>query len=81
MTLVKPNLAVAIPDSVGESFDLFGDGDRAAIVTKVGDGAAVVGGGGVLGPFPGAGGLDWRISRIDVRGLNGSLAVIRARFP
>jgi hypothetical protein len=38
-------------------------------VVKVGGGAAVVGKGGVLEPFPGAGGLDWRILRIDVGGV------------
>ncbi len=46
--MVKPNINVDIPDLVGESFDFFWDGDRAAIVAKVGGGAAVVGGGGVL---------------------------------
>jgi hypothetical protein len=39
-----------------------------------------VGRGGVLEPFPGVGGFNWRISRINVGGLNGSLAVVRARF-
>jgi hypothetical protein len=61
--VVKPNVAIAIPDLVGESFDLFGDGGCTAIVAKVGGGAAVVGGGGVLKPFPGAEGLDWRSSK------------------
>ncbi len=78
--VVKPNVSIAILDMVGESFDLFGDGGPAAIVVKVGGGAAVVGGGGVLKPFPGAGCLDW-ISRIDVGGLDGSLAVFGAHFP
>ncbi len=50
-------------------------------MAKVGGGVAIVGGGGVLKPFPGAGGLDWRISRIDLGGLDGSLAVVGARFP
>ena len=77
---MKPNVAIAIPDLVGESFDLFGDGGCTAIVAKVGGGAAVVGGGGVLKPFPGAEGLDWRISRINVGGLDGSLAVAGAHF-
>ncbi len=45
-----------------------------------GDGAAVVGRGGVLEPLPGAGGFNWRISRIDVGGL-GSLAVVGVCFP
>ena len=45
MTMVKPNVAVTILDSVRESFDLFGDGDCAAILAKEGGGAAVMGGG------------------------------------
>jgi hypothetical protein len=81
MAEMKPNVAVAIPDLVRDSFDLFGDGGCGAIVAKEGVGAAVVGGGGVFEPFPGAGGFDWRISRIDVGGLDGSLAVFGARFP
>ncbi len=79
--MVKPNVAIAIPDSVGESFDLFGDGGCVAIVAKDRCGAAVMGGGGVLGPFPGVGGLDWRILRIDVGGLDVSLADVEAHFP
>jgi hypothetical protein len=79
--MVKPNVAIAIPDLVGQSFDLFGDGGCATIVAKVGGGAAVMGGDGGLKPFPGAGSLDWRISRIDVGGLDRSLAVVGARFP
>jgi hypothetical protein len=75
------DVAIAIPDLVGESLDLFGDGGHAAIVAKVGGNAAVAGRGGVLEPFPGAGGLDWRISRVDVGGLDGSQAVVGARFP
>jgi hypothetical protein len=51
-----------------------------AIMAKVGGGAAPVGRGGVLQPFPGAGGLDWRISSNDVGGLDGSLGVVEARF-
>jgi hypothetical protein len=35
-------------------------------MAKVGGGAVVVGGGEVFEPFPGARGLNWRISRIDV---------------
>jgi hypothetical protein len=58
MAVVKPNVAVAIPDSVGESFDLFGDGGCVAIVAKEGGDAAVVGGGGILEPFPGVGGFN-----------------------
>jgi hypothetical protein len=64
----------------GEGFDLFGDGGRMAIVAKEGGGAAVVGRGGFLEPFPGTGGFNWRISRIDVGGL-GYLAVVGAHFP
>jgi hypothetical protein len=60
MALAKPNVAVAIPDLVGESFDFEGDRACAAIVAKEGGGTAV-GGGGVLAPFSGVGGLDWRI--------------------
>ncbi len=78
--MVTPNVAIAIPDLVGESFDLFGDGGHAAILAKEGGGVAVVGRGGVLEPFPGAGGFDWRISRIDDGGLDGSLAVVEACF-
>ncbi len=52
-----------------------------AIMAKGGGGAVVVGGGGVFKPFPGVGGFDWRISRIEVGGLDGSLAVVGARFP
>jgi hypothetical protein len=78
---VKPNVAIVIPDLVGKSFDFWGDGGRTAIVAKVGGGAAAMGGGGILKPFPGVGGLDWRISRIDVGGLDGSLGVVEARFP
>jgi hypothetical protein len=59
MAVVKPNVAVAIPDLVGRSFDFWGDGGCTAIVAKVGGGAAVVSGGRFLKPFPGAGGLDW----------------------
>ncbi len=84
MAVVKSKVTVAIPDSVGESFNFLGDRGRpaiVAIVAKVGGGAAAVGGGGVLEPFPGAGGLDWRISRIDVRGLDWSLGVVGACFP
>jgi hypothetical protein len=57
-----------------------GMGAHAAIVAKEGGGAAVMGRGGVLEPFPGVGGFNWMISRIDVGGL-GSLAVVGARFP
>ncbi len=60
---------------------MFGDRGCTAIVAKEGGGAAVVGGGMVFEPFPGAGGFNWRISRIDVGGLDGSLAVVAARFP
>ncbi len=81
MAMVKPNVAIAIPYLVGESFDFLGDRGRTAIVAKVGGGAAVVDAGGVLEPFPGAGGLDWRISRIAVGGVDGSLAVVGVRFP
>jgi hypothetical protein len=81
MAVVKPNVAVAIPDLVGESFDFGGDGGHKAIVGKVGGGAAAVGRGEVLEPFPGARSLDWRISRIDIAGLDGSLGVVEARFP
>jgi hypothetical protein len=81
MAVVKSNVAVAIPDLVGESFDLFWGWGRSAIVAKVGGVAAAVGGGGVLKLFPGAGGLDWRISRIDVGGLDRSLGVVEAQFP
>jgi hypothetical protein len=34
MAVEKPNVAVAIPDFVEKSFDLFGDGGCAAIVAK-----------------------------------------------
>jgi hypothetical protein len=78
---VKPNVAVAIADLVGESFDLFGDRGCVAIVAKEGGGAAVVGGGRVFEPFPGVGGLDWMISRIDAGGLDGSLVVVGVCFP
>jgi hypothetical protein len=80
MAVVKPNVAVAIPNLVGESFDFGGDGGHAAIVAKVGGSAAAVGGGGVLEPFPGVGGFDWRISRIDVGGLDGSLGVVGVHY-
>jgi hypothetical protein len=40
-----------------------------------------MGGGRVFNPFPGAGGFDWSISRFDAGGLDGSLAVVGARFP
>ncbi len=78
--MVKQNVAIAIPDLVGESFDLFGDGGCAAIVAKEGGGAAVLGRGGVLEPFPGVGGFNWRISRIEVGGV-GSMAVVEVHFP
>jgi hypothetical protein len=78
---MKPYVAIAIPDSVGESFDFFGDGGREEIVAKEGGGAAVVGRGGVFEPFPGAGGFNWRISRISAGGLDRSLAVVGAHFP
>jgi hypothetical protein len=81
MAMVRPNVAVAIPDLVGESFDFFGDGGCEAIVAKVGGGAAAVSGSGVVKPFPGVGGLDWRISRIDVGLSDGSLGVVEAHFP
>jgi hypothetical protein len=81
MAKVKPNVAVAIPDLVGESFDLFGDGGQVVIVAKARGGAAVIGRGGVFEPIPGAGGFDWRISKIDVGGLDGSLVVVGACFP
>jgi hypothetical protein len=58
MAVVKPNVAIAIPHLVGESFDFLDDGGHTAIMAKVGGGAAVVDGGGVLKPFPGVGGLD-----------------------
>ncbi len=78
--MVKANVAVAIPDLVGESFDLFGDRGHSAIVAKEAGGVTVMGGGEILEPFPGVGGFDWRISRIDVGG-SGSLAVVGVRFP
>jgi hypothetical protein len=40
-----------------------------------------MGGGRVSNPFPGVGGFDWSISRIDAGGLDSSLAVVGARFP
>ncbi len=40
-----------------------------------------MGGGKIFDPFPGAGGFDWSISRIDAGGLDGSLAVVVACFP
>jgi hypothetical protein len=81
MAKVKPNVAIAIPDSVEESFDFFWDRGCTAIVAKEGGGAAVAGGGGVFEPFPGVGGFNWRISRIDIGGLDGSLPVVGACFP
>ncbi len=81
MAKVKPSVTVAIPDLAGESFDLFGDGGCTEILAKKGGGAAVVGRGGVFEPFPGAEGFDCRISRIDVGGLDRSLAVFGVRFP
>ena len=79
--MVKANVAVAIPDLVGESFDLFGDRGHSAIVAKEAGGVTVMGGGEILEPFPGVGGFDWRISRIEVGGLDGSLGVVEACFP
>jgi hypothetical protein len=81
MAVAKPNVAVAIPDSLGVSFDCFRDGGHTAIVAKVGGAAAAVGRGGVLEPFPGVGGLDWRISRIDVGGSDRSLGFVEAHSP
>ncbi len=43
MAVVKANVAIAIPDLVGESFDLFGGVGCASIVAKEAGGAAVVG--------------------------------------
>jgi hypothetical protein len=40
-----------------------------------------MGGGRVFNPFPGVGGFDWSISRIDAGGLERSLAVVGALFP
>jgi hypothetical protein len=40
-----------------------------------------MGGGRVFNPFPGAGGSDCSISRIDAGGLDGSLVVVGAYFP
>jgi hypothetical protein len=71
MVDVKPNVVAAIPDLVGESIDLFGDRGCVGIVAKEGGGAAVLGRGGVFKPFPGAGGFNWRISRIHVGVLTG----------
>jgi hypothetical protein len=34
----------------------------------------------VFNPFPGAGGFNWSISKIDAGGLDGSLAVVDMRF-
>jgi hypothetical protein len=79
--VAKPNVAVAIPDSLGVSFDCFGDSGHTAIVAKVGGATAAVGGGGVLEPFSGVGGLDRRISRIDVGGSDRSLGFVEAHFP
>jgi hypothetical protein len=40
-----------------------------------------MGGGRVFNLFPGAGGFDWSISRIDAGGLDGSLAVVGTHSP
>jgi hypothetical protein len=39
-----------------------------------------MGGGRVFNPFPGVGGFDWSIFRIDAGGLDGSLAVVGTCF-
>jgi hypothetical protein len=49
-------------------------------VAKECSSAAGIGGGRVFNPFPGAGGFDWSISRIDAGGLDGSLAVVGVHF-